>query len=68
MQRVGKITSVNQILGLGEIIDGQDQEIFFELTDTIGKITPEEKVFFEIELKREGLRAVRVQTCTPGNG
>ncbi|SES23787.1 hypothetical protein [Pedobacter rhizosphaerae] len=60
MKRIGKIINLNYALGIGEISDRNDQEIFFDIADISGVAEPNCTVQFEIEMKLQGLRAIKV--------
>lgn len=60
MKRIGKIINLKYDLGVGEIVDHNDQEIFFEITEVASEVALNSIVLFEIEMKAEGLRAIKI--------
>ncbi|MFD2287143.1 hypothetical protein GJU39_20930 [Pedobacter petrophilus] len=60
MERLGEIIDLNCIIGVGTILDFNDQEILFNILDMTAFSPVGFKVNFEIELKTEGLRAVKI--------
>ncbi|MCX2473496.1 hypothetical protein OQZ33_04045 [Pedobacter sp. MC2016-05] len=60
MKRIGKIITLNYDLGIGEIFDRNDQEILFDIADLTNPAGLNSIVLFEIEMKMQGLRAVKV--------
>ncbi|MFC3559450.1 hypothetical protein [Pedobacter jamesrossensis] len=66
MLRKGKITSINEE-GSGIITDENNQEIPFNLGTSFFYNLKDVKVYFDIELKPEGLVAIDISLATDSN-
>ena len=59
---LGKVKFFNQTNGFGFITnDGDEKEIFFHVSGTLGKIVTDDKVSFNIEEGDRGPKAVNVK-------